>query len=37
MTDTVVGVVIWASLSSSRSTVFMHSNGWRAQDGHEIT
>jgi hypothetical protein len=37
MTDKVSGVVMCARRSSSRSTVLMTSNCWRAQDGQEMT
>src|SRR5215470_12881891 len=37
MTDSVNGIVMWASRSSRRSTVLITSNCCRAQDGHEIT
>src|SRR6185437_3981885 len=37
ITDSVSGVVIWASRSSRTSTVLITWNCWRAQDGHEIT
>ena len=37
ITDTVIGVVMWANRCSSTSTVLITLNCWRAQLGQEIT
>ena len=36
ITDTVIGVVMWATRFSSASTVVITSYCWRAQDGQEM-